>query len=251
MGQVASQDEVTATEHNVKVSVILPTYNEREGIVSLVEEILETGRSVRLDLEVLVVDDDSPDGTGVVVRSAFAHEPSVRVEVRSGERGLAGALWRGIVLSHGDTIVLMDSDGNHNPARIPLMVRLAQEFDLVVGSRYVTGGGMRTSRFRFWGSYAFNVWVRSTLGFWTHDNLSGYLAFRRAALAECPWERIFYGYGDYALRLIYWLTRSGCSLLEVPVVYEFRRGGESKTRFLASLGTYVASVLRLRFRGLR
>jgi dolichol-phosphate mannosyltransferase len=249
MGQVASQDEVT--EHNVKVSVILPTYNEREAIVSLVEEILETGRSACLDLEVLVVDDDSPDGTGVVVRSAFAHDPSVRVEVRGGERGLAGALWRGIVLSHGDTIVLMDSDGNHNPARIPLMVRLAQEFDLVVGSRYVTGGGMRTSRFRFWGSYAFNLLARSLLGLWINDNLSGYLAFKKDLLRDCPSERIFYGYGDYALRLIYWLTRSGHSLLEVPVVYEFRRGGESKTRFLAYLKTYVASVLRLRFLGLR
>ena len=235
----------------MKVSVILPTYNERDGIVSLVEEILATGRQASLDLEAVVVDDDSPDGTSAAVRSAFAGDPSVRVEIRRGVRGLATALRRGIELASGDTVILMDSDGNHSPARIPLMARLAQEFDLVVGSRYVAGGGMRTSRFRFWGSYAFNLLARSLLGLWINDNLSGYLAFRKALLEGCPWERIFYGYGDYALRLIFWLTRRGGSVLEVPVVYEFRRGGESKTRFLAYLGTYLAAILRLRLSGLR
>lgn len=239
------------TGPGLKVSVVLPTYNEREGIVSLVQEILDTGRLASLGLEVLVVDDDSPDGTGRAVESAFAQEPAVRVEIRRGVRGLATALWRGIVLSRGEIVVLMDSDGNHNPARIPFMVRLAEEFDLVIGSRYVAGGGMRTSRFRFWSSYAFNVLARSILGFWINDNLSGYLVFRKALTRDCPWERVFYGYGDYALRLIYWVTRTGHSVLEVPVVYEFRRGGESKTRFLAYLGTYLGSILRLRFSGLR
>ncbi len=235
----------------MKVSVILPTFNEREGIVSLVKEVLATCQSSGLDPEVLVVDDDSPDGTGAAVEAAFGQVPAVRVEIRRGVRGLATALWRGITLSKGETIVLMDSDGNHNPAGIPLMVRLAQDFDLVVGSRYVAGGGMRTSRFRFWGSYAFNLLARSFLGLWINDNLSGYLTFRKTLLLDCPAERIFYGYGDYALRLIFWVTRSGRSVLEVPVVYEFRRGGESKTRFLTTLGTYLASILRLRLRGLR
>lgn len=239
------------TDSDPKISVVLPTYNEREGIVSLVREILDAGRSASLGLEVLVVDDDSPDRTGRVVESAFADEPAVRVEIRRGERGLATALWRGITLSRGEIVVLMDSDGNHSPARIPLMVRLAEEFDLVIGSRYVAGGGMRTSRFRFWASHAFNLLARSVLGFWTNDNLSGYLAFRKPLLRDCPWERIFYGYGDYAIRLIYWVTRAGGSVLEIPVVYEFRRGGESKTRFLAYLGTYLGSIVRLRFSGLR
>lgn len=235
----------------MKVSIILPTFNEGEGIVSLVKEILAICQSAGLNPEVLVVDDDSPDGTGAAVQAAFGQEPSVRVEIRRGARGLATALWRGITLSGSETIVLMDSDGNHNPAGIPLMVRLARDFDLVVGSRYVAGGGMRTSRFRFWGSYAFNRLARSLLGLWINDNLSGYLAFRKKLLLDCPAERIFYGYGDYALRLIFWVTRTGRSVLEVPVVYEFRRGGESKTRFLTTLGTYLVSILRLRLRGLR
>lgn len=235
----------------MSVSIILPTYNERDGIVSLITEILEATRSSGLDSEIIVVDDDSPDGTAAAVQFAFAQEPTVRVEIRRDERGLATALWRGIVLSRGETLVLMDSDGNHSPLRIPLMVRLAEEFDLVIGSRYVAGGGMRTSRVRFWGSYAFNLLARSLLGLWINDNLSGYLAIRRGLFADCPSEKIFYGYGDYALRLIFWVTHRGGSMLEVPVVYEFRRGGESKTRFLHAFTTYLASVLRLRFRGLR
>ena len=233
------------------ISIVLPTYNERDGIVSLVREIVATCRSAGLDHDVLIVDDDSPDGTAATAEAVFAREPSVRVEIRRGVRGLATAIWSGIGLSRGEIVVLMDSDGNHSPDRIPLMVRLAQEFDLVIGSRYVAGGGMRTSRFRFWGSYAFNLLARSLLGLWVNDNLSGYLAFKRELLKDCPSERIFYGYGDYALRLIFWVTRTKRSVLEIPVVYEFRRGGESKTRFLAYLGTYLASVLRLRLWGLR
>ena len=128
------------------------------------------------------MDDASPDGTAAHVESSFRGDPAVRVHVRRDERGLASAIYRGIREARGDVVVVMDSDGNHDPALLPLMVRCVEEFDVVIGSRYVLGGGMLTSRFRYWGSYAFNILIRMVLGLRIHDNLSGYLAFRPTLL---------------------------------------------------------------------
>lgn len=228
------------------ISVVLPTYNERDGIVELVAEILAVTRRARLDAEVLVVDDDSPDGTAAVLDEAFHGEAAVRVLVRRGERGLASAIHRGFREARGDTLVVMDSDGNHDPALVPLMVRCAEDFDVVVGSRYVLGGGMLTSAFRYWSSYAFNIFIRVVLAQRIHDNLSGYLAFRRGLLERLDTGAIFYGYGDYAIRFLWQVVRGGGRVLEIPTVYRFRRGGESKTRFFAYFWTYMASVFRLR-----
>jgi dolichol-phosphate mannosyltransferase len=228
------------------ISVVLPTFNERDGIVELVGEILAVTRRAQLDAEVLVVDDDSPDGTAAAVAEAFGGDAAVRVLVRRGERGLASAIHRGFEEARGEMLVVMDSDGNHDPALVPLMVRCAEDFDVVIGSRYVLGGGMLTSAFRYWASYAFNVFIRVVLAQRIHDNLSGYLAFRRGLLARLDARTIFYGYGDYAIRLLWQVVRGGGRVLEIPTVYRFRRGGESKTRFLAYFWTYVASVFRLR-----
>jgi dolichol-phosphate mannosyltransferase len=229
-----------------RVSVVLPTYNEREGIAELVGEILAVAGPAGLELEVLVVDDASPDGTAAHVEQVFAADPAVRVHVRRGERGLASAIHRGIREARGDVVVIMDSDGNHDPALLPLMVRCVEDFDVVIGSRYVLGGGMLTSRFRYWSSYAFNVLIRSVLALNIHDNLSGYLAFRPALLRGLDPDRVFYGYGDYAIRLLHHVVRRGGRVLEIPTVYRFRKGGESKTRFFAYFWTYLASVFRLR-----
>jgi dolichol-phosphate mannosyltransferase len=231
------------------VSVVLPTYNERDGIGELVEEILAITRAARLPAEVLVVDDDSSDGTAGHVEERFRADPAVRVHVRRGERGLASAIRRGITEARGDVVVVMDSDGNHDPALLPLMVRCADDFDVVVGSRYVLGGGMLTSAFRYWASYAFNILIRVVLGLRIHDNLSGYLAFRRTLLDRVNPDTIFYGYGDYAIRLLHQVVRRGDRVLEIPTVYRFRKGGESKTRFFAYFWTYLASVFRLRLTG--
>ena len=228
------------------ISVVLPTYNERDGIVDLVTEVLAVVRQAGLPVEVVVVDDNSPDGTGAVLSAAFKDDPGVRVLVRTDERGLASAIYRGFREARGETLVVMDSDGNHDPVLIPLMVRCAEDFDVVVGSRYLQGGGMLTSTFRYWSSYAFNVFIRIVLVQRIHDNLSGYLAFRRGLLDGLKPEAIFYGYGDYAIRLLRHVVKTGGRVLELPTVYRFRNGGESKTRFFAYFWTYLASVLRLR-----
>lgn len=229
------------------VSIVLPTYNERDAICSVLEDLLRVSRASALDVELIVVDDSSPDGTASAVTARFG-DPAVHVHRRAG-RGLAGAIRCGIELARGDVIVLMDSDGNHDPSRVPAFVDALPRADLVVGSRFVRGGGMPMSRLRHLCSLLFNRWACALLRLPVTDCLSGFLCFRPALLAEADRDAIFTGYGDYAIHLLSWVARQGFKVLEVPVSYGARRGGLSKTHFLSILIRYSLAVLRARRSG--
>ena len=231
------------------VSVILPTYNERETIVSILDDLLRVTRAHEIEAEFIVVDDSSPDGTAAAVRARFGSQAAVRVHVR-GERGLAGAIRRGTQLAQGHALLFMDTDGNHQPSDVPALVNALTGADVVVGSRFRQGGGMPTARGRQLCSRLFNRWACWTLALPVTDCLSGFLAVRRDVLQEADPDAIFLGYGDYAIHLLYWATRRGASIVEIPVTYGPRRGGESKTRFLAIFRDYFTTVMRLRVHGL-
>jgi dolichol-phosphate mannosyltransferase len=160
---------------------------------------------------------------------------------------LATAVARGIDAARTDLIGVMDTDFNHHPRYLPAMLKELENADLVIGSRYLPGGGMKTSRFRFWGSWAFNAFIRSLLGSPVRDNLSGFLLGQRVLFERLRDKPIYYGYGDYAIRLIHYALQEGFVIREVPVVYEFRLGGESKTEFRKQLINYTRAVLALRF----
>jgi dolichol-phosphate mannosyltransferase len=215
----------------------------------LIRAILEVLKPLAVKTQVIVVDDDSPDGTAAVIREAFGDTETVRLIVRKGERGLATAIARGIAEARTDVIGVMDTDFNHHPRYLPAMLQQLEGADLVIGSRYLPGGGMRTSRLRYLGSWAFNAFIRLLLGSPIRDNLSGYLVGRSSLFRRLQDKGIFSGYGDYAIRLIYYALREGLVLREVPVVYEFRLGGESKTQFGRQLINYTRAVLALRFSG--
>ena len=229
------------------VSVILPTYNERESIVPLIKEVKRALEGY--DLDIWVVDDNSPDGTAEAVLEEFKRDEEINVIKRTDERGLASAIRRGIEVSSGEKIVIMDTDFNHSPEYLPMMLEFSNYFDVVIGSRYVFGGGMDTSKLRFIGSYLFNNFIKFVLWMRTNDNLSGFLAIKRDILKEFDMDRIFYGYGDYCIRLLYYAHKRQVSIVEVPVVYRFRMGGESKTNFAKYLLSYTLAVLKLRITG--
>lgn len=230
----------------MKVSVILPTYNERDNIVPLIEAIQEQMAGRPEDLEVVVVDDNSPDGTAAAVRERFGADPRVRVLVRTEERGLASAIWHGITHAQGDIVVVMDTDFNHDPQTIPQMVDFLKYYDVIVGSRFTHGGGME-DRLRYYFSFLYNFFVRFWLGTRVQDNLSGFFAMRRDKLLALSPAWLFRGYGEYFIRLLYVAWQSGYRLLEVPVFYRLRPHGESKSRFLRMLWTYTVTVFRMRF----
>lgn len=225
----------------------MPTYNEKENIVDLIQTILKVLRPLAVKAQVIVVDDNSPDGTADLIRKHFSSQPEVTLILRKEERGLATAIAAGIERARTDLIVIMDTDFNHHPNDLPRLIKQLPEADMVIGSRYVSGGGMKTSRFRYLGSWVFNVFIRLVLGSPIKDNLSGFLVLKKEVVSKLKNQVIFYGYGDYCIRLIHYARKAGFTIREVPVVYEFRLGGESKTNFLKYLVDYIKATLALRF----
>lgn len=229
------------------VSVVLPTYNEAGHIVPLLTLIASTLEEAGLTHEIVVIDDDSPDDTSGVVAAHFADDPRVRCVRRRDERGLGSAVGRGIGVSRGATVAVLDADFNHDPRMIPSMLALLHGADLVIGSRYVQGGGMLDRR-RYWASYLFNLLIRLLVLTRVHDNLSGYFIGRRSWLRSVVPETVFYGYGDYFIRLISLARRGSLGIVETPVMYGARPTGYSKTSFLRTPVRYLSAALRLAIR---
>ena len=248
----------------MRVSIVLPTYCERENIVDLLEAIEDILVRESWETQIVVVDDNSPDGTAAVVQDHMdklqaAWKPAdpelpsrpvleVCCYVRTQERGLATAIQYGLLKAKGDILVVMDTDFNHDPAMIPQMVKFLEFYDLVVGSRFVMGGGME-DRLRYYSSLVYNLFVRMMLQIQVQDNLSGFFAIRREQLFALDLERIFQGYGEYFIRLLFTSWQHKYRMLEVPVFYILRRHGQSKSRFIAMLRDYTGCVLSLRLRG--
>lgn len=227
----------------MKVSVILPTYCERDNILDLITAIENVLLPLEWETEIFVVDDNSPDGTADAV---LAYRPkaglALRCHQRLHERGLATAIQFGLQHATGDVLVVMDTDFNHDPVMIPQMVKFLEYYDLVIGSRFVMGGGMEDRR-RYYYSLAYNLFVRMVLRLQVQDNLSGFFAIRRDRLNILNQPEIFRGYGEYFIRLLFAARQSGYRMLEVPVFYILRRHGESKSRFFSMLRDYTGCVL--------
>lgn len=234
----------------MKISVILPTYCERENIGDLLLAIQAALSGETWDVEILVVDDNSPDGTAEAVRAFQCDSPfQISCHVRTNERGLASAIKSGLIWASGDIFVVMDTDFNHDPAMIPQMVKFLEYYDLVIGSRFVMGGGMEDRR-RYYYSLAYNLFVRMLLHLQVQDNLSGFFAVRRERLLALELDNVFRGYGEYFIRLLYIARGRKYRMLEVPVFYILRRHGQSKSRFMHMLRDYTSCVLSLALRNM-
>jgi dolichol-phosphate mannosyltransferase len=232
---------------SMDVSVVLPTYNEREVIVGLVREILEAVK----DVEVLVVDDDSPDRTWDVVGTAFAADARARALRRVGRRGLPSAIAEGIAETRGEVVVWLDADGSMPADVIPRLVQATRDADVAVASRYAAGGvDARHSRGRILASRVINVYGSWSLGGPVRDWTSGFVAARRAALGRVP-IRADHVYGDYCIDFLHRACRAGLRVVEVPYACRERRAGTTKTspslrRFLALGWRYVDTIRRLK-----
>jgi dolichol-phosphate mannosyltransferase len=171
--------------------------------------------------------------------------------VRAQDKGLAKSIRAGLEKAAGQTLVVMDTDFNHDPAMIPQMVDLLRYYDLVIGSRFVMRGGMEDA-LRYQLSLLYNVFIRLLLHTQIQDNLSGFFAVRRERLFQLQpqFEQIFYGYGDYFMRLLLAAWRNQWKILEVPVFYILRRHGRSKTGFWRIFRDYTRAVIKLRLFGL-
>ena len=206
---------------------MLPTYEERGTIEQAVRGVLATE-----GLDVLVVDDSSPDGTGEVVAAIAADEPRVRLLRRPAKSGLASAYLAGFhaAIEGGyDLAIEMDSDLSHDPAELSTLLGAVQHHDLVVGSRYIPGGSVTDwSRSRVALSRGGNAYARFMLGLPIHDATSGYRVYRRDLLAELLREPFGSdGYG-FQIELVWRAHRLGYDVGEAPITFRERVYGTSK-----------------------
>lgn len=225
-----------------EVSVILPCFNERGGIVGLVQELRRV--LAARPHEFVVVDDHSPDGTAEWVRQAFAGDPGVRVIERESDPSLAKSIREGLEQAKGRVFVVMDSDGNHDPKYLPFMLDSLARYDAVFGSRYLYGGRM-SGRLRHHLSWLFNIFVRLATGGNIIDYLYGYFAIKREAMGKCRYDDVFWGYGEYCIRLLYALEAAGVSILQIPMILGPRRAGTGNSNLGRVFVQYTLATLRL------
>lgn len=217
----------------MQITVVTPTYNEAENLPKLVSALF----LLPLDLRVLVVDDNSPDGTGRIAEELKAAHPQ-RVDVlhRPGKAGLRSAYLTGFkkALDEGaQAIVQMDADFSHNPAEIETMAHLLETCDLVIGSRYVQGGSVD----RDWAAWrkslsAFgNLYARAILRFPLRDATGGYRMWRRETLLQMPLERVQSNGYVFQVEMAYLAYCLGFNFRETPIYFAERRWGKSKISF--------------------
>ncbi|RMF91282.1 MAG: polyprenol monophosphomannose synthase [Methanobacteriota archaeon] len=227
----------------MKVSVILPTYNERENIEKLVREV-----EAAAPWEIIVVDDDSPDGTWQVVEKLAGELGNLKLIRRVGRRGLASAIAEGVSVAVGDVLVWMDCDGSMPPEKIPALIRELERVDIAVGSRYVEGGGDRRPFSRALSSRLLNLFAAALLRAGVRDYTTGFVAAKRKVFSEVEIEG---DYGEYCINLLFHAFRKGFKIAEVPYMCVPREKGKSKTALgLADLlkrgWSYGMAVLKLR-----
>ncbi len=230
----------------MKVSVILPTYNEAGNIVNLVAAIKKQIPR-NWTQEILVVDDNSHDGTLDLVREAYADDAEVKTILRTSDRGLAASIRTGIDAAIGDFLLVMDTDFTHRPEEIPGMLHVVQIADLVNGSRFCPGGRMADTA-HYLASFIYNLLVRLIIRTQIQDNLGGFWVARTRLIRRLPFDEIFFGYGDYYFRLLHFAQRSAMKIIELPAQYCERTAGVSKSNFGQLLFQYSAMVLKLAWR---
>jgi dolichol-phosphate mannosyltransferase len=209
--------------------VIIPTYDERENLPGIVDRALEATAD---DVHVLVVDDDSPDGTGAVAEELALYRPRVHVLHRSERQGLGAAYLAGFgwAIERGYVAVVeMDADGSHAPEDLPRLLARLADADLVLGSRWVPGG--RTVGWplrRQWLSRGGNRYVRLALGIDVRDATGGFRAFRVAALRSLDLAGVASQGYCFQVDLVWRALVAGLSVAEVPIVFTERAAGHSK-----------------------
>lgn len=228
------------------ISIILATYNERENILNTLSSIFQ---HLGDDVEVIVVDDDSPDQTWKLVERL--EDPRVVLIRRVATRGLASAFNRGIIESRGDLVGWMDSDMCMPPALLPDMIAKLGEYDICIGSRYAPGGSDDRTKLRVFCSRLINGFASLVLGHDIRDYDSGFIVLRRSVFDKV--SVIPTGYGAYFMEFLFTCRRKGLTVCEMPYRFTDRIHGTSKSapnliRFLWTGMGYVTRILTARLR---
>jgi dolichol-phosphate mannosyltransferase len=212
----------------MKTLVIIPTYNEKENIGKIIPLVLEQDP----DIEVLVVDDNSPDGTGKIVEEMIATNRRVKLIQRVKKSGLGTAYLAGFqyaLENSYDYIFEMDSDFSHDPAYIPYFLSAIREADLVLGSRYIKGVNVVNWPItRLLLSYYANVYARWVTGLPVKDSTGGFKCFKKEVLEKIGLDRIHSNGYAFQIEMSFRAWKKGFKIKEIPIIFVDRREGESK-----------------------
>jgi dolichol-phosphate mannosyltransferase len=212
-----------------RLLISLATYNEAENLEPLIREV----RRHAPYAEILVIDDASPDGTGAVADRIRAEFPGIHVIHRPGKQGLGTAVIAGMryAIAHGfDYLLNLDADFSHPPRFIPALVAGMADRDVMIGSRYVPGGGVE-GEFNFkrkFMSTGINMYARFLLGLRTKDNSGSFRCYRVSKLALIDFDRVRSQGYSFMEEILYWCRTVGCNMGETPILFENRRAGLSK-----------------------
>jgi len=225
-----------------KVSIILPTYNEKENVKTVIEEIIRTVEDIQ---EIIVVDDNSPDGTCNIVEQMAASDIRIKLIKRINERGLTSAIWTGIMNASGNYIAWMDCDMGMPPKLIQQLAKELDAFDIVIGSRYVNGGKDLRPLFRRATSRFLNIFAQVVLSIPIKDLTSGFVVARRTVFDKIKLQG---NYGEYCIRFLYEAKKLRYKIKEIPYSFQDRTIGESKSEenfFKFGIG-YIRTIIKLR-----
>lgn len=212
-----------------KLLVSLATYNEKDNIRPLVDDI----RLHAPHASILIIDDNSPDGTGAIADEIGRALPNIHVIHRAGKLGLGTAVLTGMrfAIEHGyDYFLNMDADFSHPPRFIPALLAGMKDHDVMIGSRYVPGGGVEGefNLKRKFMSTGINLYARALLGLRTRDNSGSYRCYRVSKLAEIDLSAVRSRGYSFMEEILYWCKTVGCRMGETPILFENRRAGTSK-----------------------
>jgi len=216
----------------VRLVICLPTYNERANLEPIAHRLGDVLGSVDAEPRLLVIDDSSPDGTGELADRLSGELAFLSVLHRTRKEGLGPAYIAGFrwALDHGaDRIVQMDADFSHDPAQLPALLAAAERADVVIGSRYVAGGGVVNwkKRRQLLSRFA-NAYVRAITHVAARDCTSGYRCWRREALESLPLDAFVSDGYSFLVEMLFTAARQGRRIVEVPITYVERREGQSK-----------------------
>ena len=211
-----------------RIVVIIPTYNEAENLPLIVQRV----RAAVPTVDILVADDNSPDGTGDIADELATADSAINVMHRQGKEGLGAAYLAGFAwaIDNGyDAVVEMDADGSHQPEQLPRLLKALEDADLVLGSRWVPGGAVQNwPKSREFLSRGGSTYTRLALGIDVHDATGGYRAFRTSALQSLNLDQVESAGYCFQIDLAWRALQAGLSIREVPITFVEREIGESK-----------------------
>ncbi len=240
---------------NIKkeVSIILPTYNEEENIKKLIEQLRKEFKEI--NYEIVILDDNSKDNTPKII-DELAKNKDVLAIHRYGKKGYFSAYQDAIFMANGMYVLTMDSDLSHPPKTAHEFLKYKDKYDIVSGSRYMKGGGMKAPFSRKYGSLWLNKICALIIGLNLTDIAGDFHLIRKSKFLELEFKYLPV-FGEFDFELLYRATKKGFSIKEIPFTYKFREEGESAMgsgandafKLMKFAWAYVKMALRLRFKG--